>query len=431
MLHYKLQAGCLILTIYIIFVYAYECSLLKKRWKPELFDLLLVTGVIYYIADIVTVYTVNHLDTVSDFVNRFWHLVYLVSIDLNIFLLFLYMLTITEGIPKKGKTRAILYAPLIASIFIIFLNIENLEFRHGKITNYSMGASAYTCYGMMAIYVLAAIIVFIKRWKYIRKEKQLSIAGFLVTLAGIGIFQMLVPESLVSSLVIMVNILGIYVNMESPAQKELENYHKETVLGFANLVESRDGSTGLHVKRTTRYVEVIAKELREKKIYTEILTRDYIENLLRAAPLHDIGKIATPDAILKKPGRLTAEEFEEIKKHPANGEEIIKNSLGNMMGGDRHYLNIACQVAKSHHEKWDGTGYPLGLKGEEIPLCARIMAVADVFDAVSENRCYRKAMTMEESFRIIEEGIGSSFDPIVAGAFLDAREEVIKIHDNI
>ena len=199
------------------------------------------------------------------------------------------------------------------------------------------------------------------------------------------------------------------------------------VMGFATLIESRDSSTGGHVKRTTQYVKLLAEEVRRRGYYSEILTKDYMDNLLKAAPMHDVGKIAVPDAILQKPGRLTPEEFEIMKLHAPKGGEIIQESFGRM--GNEQYLEIAGQIARYHHEKWNGKGYPEGLKRKEIPLCARIMAIADVFDAVSADRCYRPALPLEECFEIIQNGSGQDFDPILVEIFMDLREEVQKVKE--
>ena len=207
--------------------------------------------------------------------------------------------------------------------------------------------------------------------------------------------------------------------------KELSRYHDEMVVGFANLIEERDDNTGGHVKRTTQYVRLLAEELRRRGYYKETLTKDYLNNLLKAAPMHDVGKIAVPDAILQKPGRLTPEEFEIMKQHTVKGGEIIQESFGRM--GNEQYLEIASQIARYHHEKWNGKGYPDGLKRKEIPLRARIMAIADVFDAVSENRCYRAALPLDTCFEIIQDGSGQDFDPILAEVFLDLRQELQKV----
>lgn len=213
------------------------------------------------------------------------------------------------------------------------------------------------------------------------------------------------------------------------AGEELSLYHHEMVMGFATLVENKDGSTGGHIKRTTAYAKLLAEELKRRDFESETLTKKYIKNLGMAAPMHDIGKISVPDVILQKPGKLTDEEYAIIKTHAANGGEIIKETFGHLK--DKEYTKMAYEVARFHHEKWNGKGYPDGLKEEEIPLCARIMAVADVFDAISEKRCYREAMPLDKCFSIIAEGRGQDFDPVLVDIFLDIRDKVEKVHTDI
>lgn len=145
--------------------------------------------------------------------------------------------------------------------------------------------------------------------------------------------------------------------------------------------------------------------------------------------MHDVGKIGIPDAILQKPGKLTTEEFEKMKEHPVIGEKIIKDTFSHLFNGE--YENMAFQVAMYHHEKWNGKGYPEGLSGTQIPLCARIMAVADVFDAVSAKRCYRDAMPLKQCYSIIESGRGEDFDPDIVDAFMMNREKIEEIYYTI
>lgn len=209
--------------------------------------------------------------------------------------------------------------------------------------------------------------------------------------------------------------------------RELHRHHSQMVTGFAELIEERDENTGGHVKRKTQYVQLLAHELQRRGLCADTLTRDYVKNMILAAPMHDVGKIAIPDAILKKPGRLTAEEFEIMKTHAARGKQIIDETFSRV--GREQYVEIAGQIARHHHEKWNGSGYPDGLAGEAIPLCARIMAIADVFDAVSEKRCYREAMSLEESLAIIREGSGRDFDPMLTDIFLELRDDVTRIRD--
>ncbi len=427
MLHYKLQIGCLIIILYMVIMY-YYAAIKSKEYKTSMFDIMLAGGISYLIFDMITVYTVNHLDTVPDILNRICHAIFLMLLDLEIFLLFYYIAKEAGILPRKRKYKLFVIAPFLVNEFVIAAAIGKLEFRHGEITNYSMGIPAYTCYVMVMVYFIATIIVYARSWKYIAAQKRISAVVYLIAAGGICIYQMLVPQALVSSLAVTVSILCMYFGTKNPAYLELEKMYDRTVHSFADIIESRDGSTGEHVKRTTAYVELMVNALSERNLYTSILTADYKEALVQAAPLHDIGKIAIPDAILQKPGRLTKEEFEIMKTHTVQGEKIIQTSLSHL--GNSEASQMAAMIAKCHHEKWDGTGYPCGLKGEEIPLGARIMAVADVFDAVSEKRCYREAMSIEESFAIIRDGAGTSFEPLLAELFCELRGEVLKIHSH-
>ena len=424
--HIKLQIGCLAVLIYVAFIYFREVKQLKQKLNNTIFDELLLLGVISVALDGITAYTVNHLDTVDAMLNKVFHALFLLSLDSVIFALCLYMIIITGAFPKKRFGRIVVFAPFVANIILVIANINSLEYIQGTVTNYSMGASAYTCFIMAAIYIIITICIFFQRWNYIEGHKRASIFTYLFVLAVVTGIQMVFPETLISSIAVTVFVLGVYMNLEAPSLKQLSRHHKETVMGFANLIENRDNNTGGHIKRTSLYVQLIAEALRDKGSYTKILTKDYIENLIKAAPMHDIGKISVPDAILQKPGKLTDEEFATMKLHAEHGGIIIQQTFGNL--GDEDYRKMAYEVARFHHEKWNGRGYPEGLKEIEIPLCARIMAVADVFDAVSEKRCYRDAMPLDKCFDIIKQGAGQDFDPDIAEVFLSIRDKVEMIH---
>ena len=195
-----------------------------------------------------------------------------------------------------------------------------------------------------------------------------------------------------------------------------------TIIGMATLIESRDGDTGEHVKRTSVYVAMLAQAARQANYESETLTDSYIELLIKAAPLHDIGKITVSDTILLKPARLTEEEFDKMKLHACEGGRIIRDVIGGI--GDDEYIDIASDVAAYHHEKWDGSGYNAGLSGKDIPLCARIMAIADVFDALISKRCYKEKYPIDEAFDIIRDSGGSHFDPVLTKIFLDIRPQI-------
>ncbi len=385
----------------------------------------MVLSGIYYVADIVTVYTVNHLEQIPEIVNILAHLVFLGCIDSFVFLAFIYILKMTEAYPDSKKGKAFLWLPFSINLIVLVANIGALEYRQGIYSNYSMGISAYTCFIMSGVYILATFVTFFKYWNNIEYHKRAGVMAYLMILAVVNLAQMIYPETLISCVAVTMIVLGIYLNMENPVMKKLAHYQDEMVQGFAGMMEYKDDNTGGHIHRTTAYVDLLAKELRKRGEYKTTLTKDYINNLRKAAPMHDIGKIAIPDSILQKPGKLTDEEFAEMKTHAAVGGDIIRQTMRNI--GDRDYYHMIYQVAKYHHEKWNGKGYPKGLDREEIPLSARIMAVADVFDAISQKRCYRDAMPLDKCFAIIEEGRGADFDPVLVDAFLACREEVEKV----
>lgn len=210
--------------------------------------------------------------------------------------------------------------------------------------------------------------------------------------------------------------------------KKIIYIQEQTIYGMANLIESRDSDTGEHVKRTSLYVELLGKAAKEAGYHKEIITDGYIEILKKAAPMHDIGKIAVSDSILKKPGKLTEEEFKKIQNHTIAGEKIIREVLSGIESED--YVKIPADIAVSHHERWDGNGYPYKLKGEEILLEARIMAIADVFDALVSPRCYKDPFSTDEAFEIISLSRGTHFDPVLTDLFISKKDEVIKIFEN-
>lgn len=178
---------------------------------------------------------------------------------------------------------------------------------------------------------------------------------------------------------------------------------------FASLVEYRDNDTGHHIERTGAYVRIIAEHLRLEGKHLDLLTPRYIELLTKSAPLHDIGKIGVPDSILLKPGKLTPEEFEVIKQHTTCGRDALLQSERKL--GHNSFLNLAAEIAYTHQERWDGSGYPRALKGGDIPLSGRIVAVADVYDALTSERPYRKPMSHEQAISYLQENSGTLFDP--------------------
>ena len=219
-------------------------------------------------------------------------------------------------------------------------------------------------------------------------------------------------------------IILYYYNKREFA-KELYQAHFLAIESMALVVETRDSETGAHIKRTKIYMKILGEYFYKKNMYKEILTRDFIEILYRATPLHDIGKVGIPDHILKKEGKLTKEEFSIMQEHPTIGNDIIKNAIKE--NENNLFLQVARNIAYYHHEKWDGSGYPTGLKGRDIPLEARMMALVDVYDALISRRCYKLALTFEESENIIILGSNGHFDPNIVKAFIDLKDEFRKI----
>lgn len=194
------------------------------------------------------------------------------------------------------------------------------------------------------------------------------------------------------------------------------------IITMADMVENRDSDTGEHIQKTSAYVKIIVEGLQKKGYYASKINAKFISDVIRSAPLHDIGKINIPDAVLNKPGKLTDEEYEIIKTHTVAGKKIMEDAISTVKG--ENYLKEARNMAAYHHERWDGNGYPDGLHGEVIPLSARIMAVADVFDALTSARVYKPAFSLEKALTIIKEGSGTQFDPKCVEVFMDNLPEV-------
>ena len=214
--------------------------------------------------------------------------------------------------------------------------------------------------------------------------------------------------------------------LEDASHKEerISEIQHRTIIGIAEIIESRSGETGQHVKRTSKFVNMIATKCKEMGVHPEMITEEYIDLITRAAPLHDVGKITISDTILNKPGKLTPEEFEDMKKHALVGGRLIHQFLKGIE--DEKYLQIAQDIATYHHEKFNGKGYPYGLSGTDIPLSARIMAIADVFDALVSQRCYKQAMNYNDAFALIDSEAGEHFDPVLVHVFMQIKEEIIE-----
>ena len=365
---------------------------------------------------------------------------------------FIYLLDVIGVFVVNLKIMTIAYvgSSILLLLPTLFVNILKQDKSYIKYINVFAAAVFTTLLSITLTYHVVVIYVYPIAIASLYFSKRLNILATGLTVAGVSAGQLaafyldtlqddnfltldyvllfgILPRALV-----LIAIAAIFTMLSSRTanllstllrkEEQISHSHNEMVMGFATLVENKDGSTGGHIKRTSAYVKLLAEELRNRGIYAEELTDEYLENLYRAAPMHDIGKIAVPDVVLQKPGKLTDEEFEIIKTHAVKGGEIIKETFGHLE--NEPYTQMAYEMSRHHHEKWNGKGYPDGLKRKEIPLCARIMAIADVFDAVSEKRCYRDAMPLEQCFEIIAEGSGQAFEPLLVEVFLEIQDKV-------
>ena len=422
----KLQIGCLVLVLYLELIYIWQTT--GKNAKVScnpIFDALMMIIPCLIVFDGVTAWTVNHLEIVPVSLNLVLHAVFFILLSLFMFVMFLHTLSFIKGFPQKLIFRFLIFLPFIISVILILVFLPELEFIIGKKVNYSMGISVVVCYLVILLYFILIFVFTVRRIKYLEVRKRINVMSFLFISLLILISQIIFPEILISSLVPAFSLIALYINIEDPVLRRMENYNSEIVTSFATLVESRDSSTGSHVKRTKSYVKILLDEIKTNSLYSSIMTKDFEDKMMNAAPMHDIGKISIPDTILQKPGKLTDEEYSVMKKHSVLGGEIIQEIFKDM--DDKEFLNIAYDVTRYHHEKWNGNGYPEGLVGKEIPFSARIMAIADVFDAISAKRCYRDAMPLDKCFAIIKEGKGVDFDPVLTDLFLNAKEKVEKV----
>jgi len=286
-------------------------------------------------------------------------------------------------------------------------------------------------YFFSLIYLLVNMVKVGRRFRH---RDRGTICMILVVLVA-GIIPMSLYRINITYLAIAIAASLSYIYYNDLVQQDVQaalvvNQKKQAVMqehiisGLASLIENRDLETGEHVARTSRYVKLLSECARADGVYADKIDDHFIFLMRRVAPLHDIGKIVVPDHILKKPGKLTDEEFAQMKRHASEGGNVVYEVLGGIT--DEEYLAFAADVAASHHERWDGRGYPKGLSGENIPLSARIMAVADVFDALVSERCYKKAMLPEEAFAIIVKDAGTHFDPNLAHVFLRHKELFVK-----
>ncbi|MGF1755836.1 HD domain-containing protein [Vibrio makurazakiensis] len=274
--------------------------------------------------------------------------------------------------------------------------------------------------GIMMAYVITIMMLWSKLMKKVLQSQEESLLK-----VSRGDTSTRLPIFAFDELGSMASLTNSMLDHLQYAQSEVKTTRDVAIVSLSALAESRDNETGAHILRTQEYVKVLAEHLSTSEKHAELLTPNYIELLYKSAPLHDVGKVGIPDNVLLKPGKLTDEEFEIMKGHPQIGAEAL--SIAEKQLGSSSFLRVAKEISLTHHEKWDGNGYPNRLAGEEIPLSGRLMALADVYDALISKRVYKPAFTHEQAKAIILEGNGSHFDPEVVEAFLYVEKKFIDI----
>ena len=337
------------------------------------------------------------------------------------------------GLKHQGKI-AIIYFSFCLIIGVVCAPFEWV-FRFNPTTGYERGPAflvyEITYFGCLAYLIFILIIV----GKKFHHRDTWTIVMVLIVLA-VGIAIMSIFQLHIGYVTVGISACLCYVfyndltQQDTQAelldkQQKLSEIQIQIISRLANLIESRDAETGEHVARTSAYVKTLAEDAVKEGLYSNVIDDNYIELLGILSPMHDVGKILVSDKILRKPGKLSNEEFEEIKKHTTNGGNIVRQILSDIT--NEKYVNFATDIATYHHERWDGKGYPNGLKGEEIPLSARIMAIADVFDALTSKRCYKEAIPVDEAFLIIKEESGTHFDPYLVDVFEKHKDKYIAI----
>ncbi len=251
---------------------------------------------------------------------------------------------------------------------------------------------------------------------------------FLKNFIYISVGYFLTPYFIFFFFANMIFILFYYKERKNFLE-DLSKAHSETIDSMSLVVETRDAETGAHILRTKEYMRCLVDYLFTHDLYKNDLTKNYRELIYRATSLHDIGKVGIPDHILKKPSKLDKDEYEIMKQHSTIGRDIIENAMKN--NKNNQFLKIAYNIAYYHHEKWDGSGYPCGIKKDEIPLEARMMALVDVYDALISKRCYKIPFSFEESEKMIVKGSGTHFDPILVGVFVELKQKFKEIAQEI
>jgi response regulator RpfG family c-di-GMP phosphodiesterase len=281
---------------------------------------------------------------------------------------------------------------------------------------------------LILIFVVADFVVGLSLILSIKEiiVSKLKALGGILNRVGAGDFTAQVTFNTRDELGLIATQTNDMITKLKERTESLQLTQDVTILSLASLAETRDNETGSHILRTQRYVRVLAEDLVKRGLYTDDLSGDQIDLLYKSAPLHDIGKVGVPDSILRKPGKLDESEWIEMKKHAQYGYDALRIAEERL--GSSSFLRVAGEIALTHHEKWDGSGYPRGIAGKDIPLAGRLMAIADVYDALITKRVYKEAFSHEKATAIIVEGKETHFDPYLVDTFLERIADFMRIN---
>lgn len=412
--------GMTAMSLHVFFNTAFDK--IQKRWFLSTFLLLSIASTAELTRDILTYYPKNPL---------FFKITTLIEFSIAPFIPILII-----GDCGLRKTAKRMFIPLILhSIFEIAVCPFDKVFSISETGKYKH-EELYIVY--IAVYMIGIIYAFSRMYfvsrNFKNRDKWTIISIIILLTVGISIQTFINSNIKTDFITTAIGVAIAYTYYDDLIQQDIledikkknekiSNIQNQMVSGLAEVIDSRDGNTGQHVKRTSEYVKILAKRAQSQGYEKDILTDSYIDMLYRCAPLHDIGKISIKDDILNKIGPLTPDEKAAIEKHTTEGTKLIKAILTGI--ADEEYLSIAQCITEYHHEKWDGTGYPHNISGKSIPLCARLLSIADVYDALTSVRSYKQAYSNDQAFALINEGAGTFFDPTLVRYFLEVREQII------
>lgn len=331
-----------------------------------------------------------------------------------------------DGKVSEYKGSRKLSVRVLITIFYLSVGLFPVFYLVSVLQNYSMlyefEVSSIVYYFVVAILTVGVVMLVIFSNYFARPLRKLRKATNKIKSEEFDVEVNIVSSDDLGALADNFNDMARQIEWKN---QQIAAIQDSIIRGMAVMVESRDNSTGGHINRTSDCVKIFVDKLKGAG-YRSDLEESYWDAVVKAAPMHDLGKIAIDDDILRKPGIYTPAEYDVMKKHAGEGARIVENVLKDV--DDEQFRDIAVNVAHYHHEKWNGTGYPSGIRREEIPLEARIMALADVFDALVSIRCYKDSLSFEQAFKIIEESLGTHFDPEIGKVFLKCRPELESLY---